>query len=73
VTQVVDGVLEALHAPLHVRIVDWHLAIQLVRGPAKMGHILVDGGEVLGDFFILLIDASLEQYEALVELLAMCP
>ena len=72
-TQVVDGALEALHAPLHVRIIDRHLAIQVVRDFAKMGHVLIHDGEVVCDFLILLIDASLEQCEALVELLALCP
>jgi hypothetical protein len=47
VTQVVDGTFEALHAPLHVHIVDRHLAIQVVRGFVKEGHVLVHDGEVL--------------------------
>jgi hypothetical protein len=60
VTQVVDGALEDLHAPLHVRIVDRYLAIQVVCGFAKEGHVLVHDGEVLYYFLVLLVDASLE-------------
>ena len=60
-TQVVDGALETIHAPLHVRIIGRHLAIQVVRGFAKEGHVLVHDGEVLCYFLVLLVDASLEQ------------
>ena len=72
-TQVVDGALEAIHAPLHVCIVGRHLAIQVVRGFAKEGHVLVHNGEVVCYFFILLIDARLEQGKLLLELLALSP
>jgi hypothetical protein len=73
VTQVVDGALETIHAPLHVCILGHDLAIQVVRGFAMEGHVLVHDGEVLRHFFILLIDECLEQGELLLELLALCP
>ena len=72
-TQVVDGALETIHAPLHVRIIGRHLAIQVVCGFSKESHILVDDGEVVGHFFILLVDACLKQGELLLELLSLCP
>ena len=71
--QLVDGALEAIHAPLHVRIIGRHLAIQVVRGFSKEGHILVDDCEVVSHFLILLIDARLEQGKLLLELLALSP
>jgi hypothetical protein len=61
VTQVVDGAFEALHPPLHVCIVYRHLAIQVVPGFSKEGHVLVHDGEVLCYFLVLLVDANLEQ------------
>jgi hypothetical protein len=72
-TQVVDGALDAIHAPLHVCIIGRHLAIQVVRGFSKEGHILVDDGEVVSHFFILLIDARLEQGDFLLEFLVLSP
>jgi hypothetical protein len=73
VTQVVDGAFEALHAPLHFHIVDCHLAIQVVRGFAKEGHVLVHDDEVLCYFLLLPVDASLQQGEMLLELLELSP
>jgi hypothetical protein len=60
VTQVVDGALETIHAPLHVCILGHDLAIQVVRGFTMEGHVLVHDGEVLYYFLVLLVDASLE-------------
>jgi hypothetical protein len=60
-TQVGDGALEAIHAPLHVGIIGRHLAIQVVRRFTKKSQILVHGGEVVSHLFVLLIDAGLEE------------
>ena len=72
-TQVGDGALEAIHAPLHVRIIGRHLAIQVVRSFTKESQVLVHGGEVVSHFLVLFIDARLEESELLLELLALCP
>jgi hypothetical protein len=72
-SQVVDGALEAIHAPLHVCIIGRHLVMQVVRSFAKKNHILVHLAEVVSHFFILLVDACLEQVELVLELLALHP
>ena len=72
-TQFVYGAFEAIHAPLHVRIIGRHLAIQVVRSFTKKGQVLVDGGEVVSHFIVLLIDARLEEGELLLELLSLRP
>jgi hypothetical protein len=80
-SQVVDGALEAIHAPLHVCIIGRHLVMQVVRSFTKKDHILVHLAEVVlvhlaevvGHFFILFIDACLEQVELVLELLALHP
>ena len=72
-TQVGDGALEAIHAPLHVRIIGRHLTIQVVRSFAKESQVLVHNGEVVCHFIVLLIDARLEEGELLLELLALRP
>ena len=72
-SQVVDGALEAIHAPLHVCIIRRHLVMQVVRSFAKKNHILVHLAEVVSHFFILLVDACLEQVELVLELLALHP
>ena len=59
-TQVGDGALEAIHAPLHVGIIGRHLAIQVVRSFAKESQVLVHNGEVVCHFVVLLVDACLE-------------
>ena len=58
-TQVVDGALEALHAPLHVRIIDRHLAIQVVCDFAKMGHVLIHDGKVVCQPLVVVEDVIL--------------
>ena len=60
-TQVGDGALEVVHASLHVRIIGRHLAIQVVRSFTEESQVLVHRGEVVSHFFILFIDASLEE------------
>lgn len=72
-TQVGDGALEAIHAPLHVGIIGRHLAIQVVRSFTKKSQVLVHGGEVVSHLIVLFVDASLEECELLLELLALCP
>ena len=72
-TQVCDGALEAIHAPLHVRIIGRHLAIQVVRSFTKKSQVLVHGGEVVSHLIVLLIDARLEEGELLLELLSLRP
>jgi hypothetical protein len=72
-TQVGDGALEAIHAPLHVRIIGRHLAIQVVRSFTKESQVLVDNGEVVCHFVVLPVDACLEECELLIELLALRP
>jgi hypothetical protein len=72
-SQVVDGALEAIHAPLHVCIIGRHLVMQVVRSFTKKIHILVHLAEVVSHFFILFIDACLEQVELVLELLALHP
>ena len=72
-SQVVDGALEAIHAPLHVCIIGRHLMMQVVGSFTKEVHILVHLGEIVGNFFILLVDACLEQVELVLELLALHP
>jgi hypothetical protein len=72
-TQVGDGALEAIHAPLHVCIIGRHLMMQVVRSFMKKIHILVHLAEVVSHFFILLVDACLEQVELFLELLALHP
>ena len=72
-TQVGDGALEAIHAPLHVGIIGRHLAIQVVRSFTKKGQVVVHGGEVVSHFIVLLIDARLEEGELLLELLSLRP
>jgi hypothetical protein len=72
-TQVGDGTLEAIHAPLHVCIISRHLAIQVVRSFTKKSQVLVHGGEVVSHLIVLLIDARLEEGELLLELLSLRP
>jgi hypothetical protein len=72
-TQVGDGALEAIHAPLHVGIIGRHLPIQVVRSFTKKGQVLVDGGEVVSHLIVLLVDARLEEGELLLELLSLRP
>jgi hypothetical protein len=72
-TQVGDGTLEAIHAPLHVCIIGRHLVMQVVRSFTKKIHILVHLAKVMSHFFILFIDACLEQVELVLELLALHP
>ena len=72
-SQVGDGALEAIHAPLHVCIIGRHLVKQVVRSFTEKVHILVHLAEVVGHFLILFIDACLEQVELVLELLALHP
>ena len=72
-SQVVDGALEAIHAPLHVCIIGRHLVMQVVRSFTKKIHIWVHLAEVVSHFFILLVAACLEQVELVLELLALHP